>query len=171
MTGTYEWKPMPHKNDVRCPSCTRCSTFEFVACVKIARLVDVPFFKRSKQFEYRLFQGSWAGQNWKCWEHSRYLVRSHGLDLGSITCANCGYRRRHDLRWPEDAFFQIEYRSKTLWAFHRESAMELRAFIAAPQRVNKGYRWSKFLMHVPKEFLDAKARATVTKRLDRLLAV
>jgi hypothetical protein len=48
-----------------------------------------------------------AGYEPKHWAHSRYLYRSHGLDLGSIRCAHCQHRAKHVLRWPADAYFSI----------------------------------------------------------------
>ncbi len=35
MTEAYDWNPMPHKLDIRCPSCSSRAVFEFAEVVKI----------------------------------------------------------------------------------------------------------------------------------------
>lgn len=193
MTGPYEWNPMPHVLEVNCPKCGAPAVFEFAEVVRIQRREDIPYFENSSLFEYCKFQGSggrWhgavyyallhgppggtitnlpAGYSPSDWNHSRYLYRSHGTDVGAVACDACGLRTRHNLQWPSDARFQIDYRGQVLWAFHRESAQELRRYIASNDRNRENYRWEAFLRHVPTEFLTAKARETVVKRLDRIL--
>lgn len=194
MTGPYEWNPMPHVLDVRCPTCRNPAAFEFAEIVRIQRRDDVRYFQDSSWFEYRMFdggvQGRWHGAVYYAllhgppestirnlppgyspadWQHSPYLYRSHGTDEGAVACNVCGLRARHGLDWPNDAWFQIEYRGQVLWAFHRESAEELRKYIASEDRSREGYRWALFLRHIPTPFLTAKAREAVVQRLDRLL--
>jgi hypothetical protein len=196
MTGTYDWNPMPHTVDTRCPTCGEAAVFEFVEVVRIRLRADITFFQDSPLFEYRAFDGGvggrWHGAVYYAllhgppettirdlpsgyspsdWSHPKYLYRSVGIDEGAVACQACGRRQRHTLRWPQDARFQVEYRGQVLWAFHRESAQELRRYIASEQRDRQGYRWELFLRHVPKVFLGAKARETVVKRLDRLLGM
>jgi hypothetical protein len=90
--------------------------------------------------------------------------------MGAVACNACGLRARHCLDWPKDALFQIDYCGHVLWAFHRESAQELRSYIASEDRDREGYRWELFLRHIPTTFLTAKARDAVVKRLDRILS-
>lgn len=184
---------MPHTLDVRCTSCGAKAFFEFAEVVRIREKKNVPFFQDNDQFDYRLCTDS-CGQHWHAaiynaglhgrtvasirelpegysksdWEHSNYLYRSAGPTLGSILCGNCHLRSRHELRWPEDAYYQINYKSDVLWAFNDESASELRDFIASTDRKRHGYRWESFLMKVPTKFLRHEARNTIVKRLDRL---
>lgn len=195
MTGTYEWNPMPHVLDISCPSCGGRASFEFAEVVRIKRRVDLDFFKESPFFEYRFFEEAWAGTSWhgalffpglesrtadaaaplpegysaSDWEHGRYLYRSHGLDLGVAACSSCGTREKHRLDWPKDAYYQVQHRGSLLWAFHRESAAELRDFVSSDERSREGYKWQSFLLHIPHEFLTRKARQHVVKCLDRLL--
>ncbi len=195
MTGTYEWNPMPHVVEIRCPKCSSLATFEFAEVVKIHKKIDVPFFQKHKLFEYQLFSDR-IGNRWHAaifypglhvrdttalkslpegyertdWNHSRYLYRNHGLDVGTAICDGCGHRQKHKLDWPTESFFQVEYRKARLWAFHRESAVALRKFIASDDRDPKKFKWCSFLLHVPTHFLHHKARATILKRLDRLLS-
>jgi hypothetical protein len=195
MTGTYEWNPMPHVVDVRCPKCGGPALFEFAEVVRIQRRDDIPFFETSSLFRYCMFEGASGSGRWhgalyyallhgpaettiselpagyspSDWKHSKYLYRSHGLDEGAVACGACGLRQRHALNWPTDARFQIEHRGQVLWAYNRESAQELRRYIASEDRSRTGYRWGSFLLHVPTVFLTAKARAAVVKQLDRIL--
>jgi len=194
MTRAYDWNRMPHLVDVRCPDCRGAATFEFAVAVRIRRKRDIPFFQNHPLFEYALFDGHAGAGRWHGaifyaglhvrgtsalrklpdgyssadWNHSRYWYRTHGLDLGTIVCAACHARRKHTLRWPSDARFQVVYRGHVLWAFNHESAVVLRDHVASGSR--KRSRWSSFLLHVPKPFLTAKARPEVVKLLDRLLA-
>lgn len=50
MTGTYDWNPMPHKVDIKCPSCGSRALFEFAEIVKISLKKDVPFFENSARY-------------------------------------------------------------------------------------------------------------------------
>lgn len=181
MTRAYEWNPMPHVLDVRCPACGEQATFEFAEWVTVKK-VDQPFFAASKLFELRQVEHSGhrrhvavffhglhglgtaiirelpEGYVASDWDHSRYLYRSHGSDLGAVRCSHCGTRRVHTLQWPSDAWYQLDYHQHTLWAFHREAAQDLRAFIASSDRQTRDYRWAGMLMKVPGHFLTAKAR-------------
>lgn len=195
MTGTYDWNPMPHIVDVRCPSCDARASFEFAEIAKIRLKNDVPFFQNSDLFEYALFQDS-CGHKWhgaiyyagmhggsvtairdlpegyspENWEHSRYLMRSHGLDLGSVSCSSCGLLQKHVLEWPSDAYFSIQYKGQELWAFNQGSAKDLRDFIGGSARNVDDYKWRNFLLHIPSVFKKRGARDHVVKHLDRLLA-
>lgn len=185
---------MPHVVDVRCPDCTGPATFEFAEVARIRLRQDVPFFKKHPLFEHALVDSRNAEGRWHAaiffpglhvrdtsalrdlpdgyspsdWDHSKYSYRTHGLDVGTVVCSKCPLRRRHTLRWPEDARFQLGYRGQTLWAFNRDSAVALREFVASDDR--KATKWASFLLHVPKEFLAAKARSEVVKQLDRILS-
>lgn len=194
MTGTYDWNPMPHKVDVKCPQCGLRAEFEFAEVCRIGLKSDVDFFKNSSQFVYRQFQDS-CGHYWHgalyfaglhgdpCitlgdlppgyapgnWSHSRHLSRGHGLDLGSVVCEHCHLRSSHRLNWPGDAYYAVPYKNHVLWAFDRESACDLHDFILSRTRDRSMYRWSLFLLHVPTVFKTHKAREAVSKHLFRLL--
>ena len=191
---SYRHNPLPHVLAVTCPGCGGCARFEFATIVAIRLKKDTPFFEASAHFDYQLCIGR-GGHRWhgaifyaglhggtQCidglpegykasdWEHSKHLIRAEGLDEGALTCPACSRRNKHTLDWPEDAYFTLEYKGASLWAFHREAAQELRDFIASPDRHTRGYVWQAFLRKVPTTFKTKKARATVLKRLDRLLA-
>jgi hypothetical protein len=199
MTGRYDWNPMPHVVAVQCPQCGAEASFEFAEAVRIERRVDIPYFRGHSQFEYRFFEGRWAGTSYHAalyqqglhgaptraidatllpagyapsdWAHGRYLYRSHGLDLGAVVCRSCGLRRPHELEWPADSYFQLGFQRHVLWAFHRESCAELRDYIDSGHRDRSRYRWGSFLLHVPSVFLAAKVRRRIVKQLDKMLGV
>ena len=186
---------MPHTLDVRCPSCGESAFFEFAKVVRVREKKDVPFFQGNDQFDYLLCKDS-CGHRWHAavyyaglhgrtvdtirelpegyersdWAHSKNLYRGSGLDSGSVSCLRCGAHRRHDLQWPQDAFFQIEFKGEVLWAFNLESAIELRDYIASSNRDRGEYKWQSFLMKIPKKFLLQGARDTVSKRLGKIIA-
>lgn len=193
MTEIFDWNPMPHKLDVKCPKCGSMSEFEFAEIVRIELKKDVEFFINSNVFEYQMFSDS-CGHRWhgaiyfaglhgeaskaihslpegycaSSWEHSKYLLSSHST-LGSVRCKSCQYRSMHVLNWPQDAYFSIEIKGQVLWAFNTDSAMDLRAYIDSKDRRIRGYKYSSFLLHVPTYFKKQNVRKMVTKKLDRLL--
>ena len=139
MTGTYDWNPMPHKVDIRCPSCDEYAVFEFAEIVKISLKKDVPFFEESVLFEYQMFKDS-CGHKWhgaiyyanlhggsteairnlpegykpENWNHSKYLYRNHGSDLGAVSCSKCHMRKPYTLQWPSDAYFSLPIKGEVL---------------------------------------------------------
>ncbi len=185
---------MPHTLDVRCPSCGGRAFFEFAEAVRIRERKDIAFFQESNQFDYLRCKDS-CGHYWHAaiyyaglhgrtvesirelpdgyakseFAHSRYLYRSAGPRLGSISCDRCHLYQRHKLDWPKDAYFQIEYKDDVLWAFNAESAVELFHYITSTNRTRDHYKWEAFLMKVPTKFLRRGARKTITKRLEKLI--
>jgi hypothetical protein len=89
---------------------------------------------------------------------------------GSLICAACGRSARHELRWPTEAWFQIDYRGRVLWAFHREGAVALLDFIRSADRRRSGLAQESFLRRIPGHFLTAKARAQIVRKLETVLA-
>ena len=194
MTAPYEWNPMPHTLDVKCSRCEQRAYFEFAEIVRIKEKKDAQFFKDSDQFEYLLCQDS-CGHKWhgamffpglhgrtvntirelpdgyvpSDWAHSQYLYRSSNLDVGSVDCDQCGLRQLHQLKWPQDAYYQIEYKGQILWAFHRETANELKEYILSKDRDRTKFQWHSFLLHVPMIFLKQNAREEIVKKLEKLL--
>jgi hypothetical protein len=194
VTGTYEWNPMPHKVDVRCSNCRGLAIFEFAEVVKINLKKDVPFFQDSTLFEYHLLSDS-CGHKWhgafffsglhgsvqsitklpdgyspENWNHSKYLTRSYGFDLGSVSCQTCCTNQMHALDWPNEAYYSIEYKNSQLWAFNRESANDLYSFIIGSERKVSDFTWRGFLLHIPTVFKTKKAREPVAKKLNKLLS-
>lgn len=192
MTGLYEYFPMPHKLDVLCPHCGHLASFEFAEAAAVHKN-DLNFFKKNKTFTavrvpfgygfknaalyYHGFHGITQAakdipSNYPSdhWAHSRYLQRRSNGEPGTVLCNSCFLRQKTSLVWPEMAFFKIDVRGQTLWAFHRESAQDLYDFVASKERQQSAYRWAYFLRHVPGRFLDAKLRDEVCRKLLKLLS-
>ena len=186
---------MPHIVMVRCSECTSAADFEFAEIVKIKRKQDIAYFKKNEQFDYCKFEDRF-GQYWhgaiyypgfsgrtfgavkdlpvgyqpEDWTHSRYWKPlKFRYELGTLVCKSCGYREKKKLVWPNDAFFQIAYKSQVLWAFDRDSTMSLRDFIASTHRDRRNHRYQLFLRHIPSHFLAKHAREPVVKKLASLI--
>ncbi|TEU23082.1 hypothetical protein [Alkanindiges illinoisensis] len=194
MTGKYVWNPMPHKVDINCPLCGGHAVFEFAEVVKIELKKDIPYFKASNCFEYKTHE-DYCGHKWhgatyyaslnggstatitnlpdgykpEDWDHSKYLIRSHNTDNGAFTCGICQTRKVYVLNWPSDAFYSLSYKGKSLWAFNRESLIDLRDFIESNDRNTERYKWASFLLHVPTIFKKKSARADILKQINRML--
>ena len=195
MTGKYDWNPMPHTVNIKCPGCEANAIFEFAEVVKIKLKGDVPFFQESPLFDYEILEDS-CGHRWHAaiyysglhggsvaaisnlpegyepcdWEHSEYLYRGQGLDMGAVTCSKCSLMRRHILNWPQEAYYSINYKGQQLWAFNTESAQELLNYISSSNREVGDYKWRNLLLHVPTIFKKYKAREHVVKKLGALLS-
>lgn len=195
MTGLYEWNPMPYKVAIKCPRCGSYALFEFAEIVQIKLKKDIEHFQLSDQFDYHFFQDR-SGQRWhaavfypglhggstksisslpegyapELWNHSRYLTEHHDIPWGSFICTSCNKQSKHVLQWPEDAFYLVSHKGQSLWAFDRESAVELRDFIQSTSRNENDFRWERFLRHVPTVFKHQKNRDRIVKQIDKLLA-
>lgn len=187
---------MPYVLDIRCPKCQGRASFEFAVVRRIGKRRDIEFFRESPLFEYQTFQDS-CGHKWHAaifiarlhggstamlknlpngyaaedWENSKYRSERFGFMLGGYACHSCHVVLRHELEWPHDAFYQVDYRGDTLWAFHRESAVSLLEYLSATQRDASRHSWSSMLMKVPKQFQVASAREPLVKKLGAMLAV
>lgn len=195
MTGTYESNSIPHHLDIKCPKCQGCAEFEFAEIVRINLKSEVEFFQKSSIFEYQQFQDS-CGHIWHGalyfealhgspnlaihdlppgyapddWAHSKYLRSRREFPVGALRCSHCGTRAKHELAWPGDAYYSVGHRSQILWAYHRESAVELAQYLSSTARDISKYRWRSFLLHVPTTFKVRKAREAIVKQMSKLLA-
>lgn len=187
---------MPYSVEVRCPACSGLASFEYSEVVKIRLRKDIPFFQESKYFDYQQRVDS-CGHAWHAalffhglhlkdpgalkglpegyqpsdWSHSQYLMQRRRSEFGTLQCGRCNARKRHQIKWPADAWHQVSVKDRVLWAFHRESAMALRDYIASSKRDPKLHPWISFLLHIPQEFLASGVRSRVVKGLQRLLDV
>ena len=192
MTAVYEYYPMPHQLDISCPECGCLAHFEFAESREVRRK-DIATFKKIKSFNFGRYQDrvghfrniatyfhGLKGQSstekelpkdytLDEWNHSRYLTRRRNGDEGTIICHHCHTRKKAELAWPEMAFFKVDVKGHVLWAFHRESALDLYNFIASAERHQSAYRWAYFLRHVPGRFLTAKLRDEICKKFKKLL--
>ena len=153
---------------IRCPRCGREAAFEPPSYVLLRDEAKAAAADAS-------ITGVWRGGAYEVLRyphlvHWKELVRlRRGLrPVGICRCGACGYLNRHLLDWPREAFYAVSLRGRTLWMRSREHAAALRGYVAAEDRQRvPGARW---LSRVPKEFLAARNRAPLVKKLDQLLA-
>ena len=194
MTLPYQDNPITHVVAIACPNCRKEAFFEFAEYVKIRLRKDVSYFQNSKYFEHRKVRNSDgqgvnlavffhklqghglpaiddlpAGYAMSDWTHYDHLYRSFKYNWGTAFCISCGLRRKHELSWPQEAYFQIVYKGHVLWAFDRRCAGELLNFIQSKDRDRSKYNHSTFLLKLPPQFLAKNARDTVVKRLTQKL--
>ena len=194
--------PMPPVLSVRCPSCGECSEFEHATVQVIQKNNDIDFFKKSSFFEFEDTEGhpGYAiyfprlgrdlenleslpdGYDIKDWQHDKYWGH-RSCDMGVLQCNNCFLRSKHNLKWPEDAYFKVEYKGDWLWAFDKATAELLLNYIASDERNKtisgfiqakshkievKGYH--RFLLKIPEKFQARQARGPIVKKLRKVLA-
>ncbi len=197
MSNPYTQTRLPDCVSVRCPNCEGHAQFEYASYVGIKERKDIGYFEASDHFTYVTSTDSYNamkhlavyyhGLNGNTLhtisdlpdgyetEHWTYTTTWGAgrmyryLDHGVLACPACHLRRKHVLKWPDDAWFQVTYRGQTLWAFDRDSATSLLAFVSATDRKLKHFSHNKFLLKVPAHFLSAKARGPVVKKLSALL--
>jgi hypothetical protein len=153
---------------IRCPRCGREAAFEPATST---HLTD----DARKAAADPSLMGVWHGRayvvlrypelvSWK--DVARY--RRDLRPLGVCRCGACGTLKRHLLSWPAQAYHAVSIRGRTLWMYGRDHVLALRAYVAAADRRKvPGARW---LSRVPSEFLAARNRSLLVKKLDALLA-
>ncbi|HEX8244821.1 MAG TPA: hypothetical protein VF541_15040 [Longimicrobium sp.] len=153
---------------IRCPRCGREAAFEPPSYV--LERDDAKAAAADPSLE-----GTWHGRYYEVLRYPALIGRKELARfrreirrVGICRCGACGYLNRHLLEWPAEAFYAVSIRGRTLWMYDRGHALRLRAYVAAEDRQRvPGARW---LSRVPKEFLAARNRAELVKKLDRLLA-
>jgi len=153
---------------IRCPRCGREAAFEpatyLLAGAAARAAADDP-----------AVTGIWRGGAYEVIRYPRLkgwkdaVRRRRGWrPSGICRCGACGYLNRHLLDWPREAFYAVSLRGRTLWMRSREHALALRHYVAADDR--QRVPGARGLSRVPKEFLAARNRAPLVKRIDALLA-
>ncbi len=205
---TYAPPVMTPYATIRCPECGGAANFAF-ATWQIIKKEDVKFFERSKDFE--VFKGQHShgsyfraalyypglnnnlenihnlpeGYKASQWRH-RYWYSTppkEKYNAGTIRCTECLVQKKHQLNWPADAYFQIDHKGQTLWAYDRKFALKLLKYIESNDR-DKTVYWHPhgqpdklypaddwFLRKIPEHFQTAKARPAIVKKLKKLLGV
>lgn len=188
MTGIYEYWSLPHKLEIRCPACQCKASFEFAQLAQIQLKKDIIYFQQHPDFEYQLFQDR-SGHYWhaafyypnlsiginqiqdlpKGYDETSWVTRYSTYSSGGVICKSCSCKQKHELNWPNDAYYVVMYKQQTLWAFHQEAATDLYHYLAENLRDHKIYRHSFFLLHIPTIFKQKKARDHLTKQLLKML--
>ena len=170
MIEGYWWSRLPDTVTVTCRECGGPATFEsaseMISGDSARALRDDPAAVGVE------LAGSFLRNRFPYLFPRRTIPRGHfghydGAE-GVVTCPRCVTRYAHRLAWPAEAFYRLEHRGATLWAWNREYLVMIRDFIASEQRDTPGHFY--FSRKLPKAFLLAKRRAMLTAKLDRLLA-
>lgn len=184
---------------IKCPDCKLPVDFYFAAFKSVPNK-DIEYFKNSKNFTVveklpghggyynvaffyhglrdnlqnisDLPEGYWP----EMWNRNYWFsCRVKGFEnSGSYRCAECATQRKYNLSWPNDAYYQINYRGNVLWAYDRHTAVRLFDYIRSHTRLKSPENsivqdW--FLRKIPEHFQSAKARDEITKKLGKLLGV
>lgn len=181
--------PMPPQVAINCPNCGKHAQFEFAICCCIVKKTHRPYFEKSEHFE--VIDPSTAGQpklaayypglspniqniknlpeeySTDMWRHGHYWSRDYEGDYGVATCQSCSLRRKHILDWPQDAYYQIEYRGEILWAFNKSTAHALLKYIESDERQLGIDGYGHFLFKIPTVFKSKKARDHIVKKFSQ----
>ena len=90
-----------------------------------------------------------------------------------MSCTACGKNGVHELDWPADSFFRIEWQGEILRAETRAMLLDIRALIAAETNrgaISRRSRYYAKLVRLPKSVLAANARKPLLAKIDALLA-
>ncbi|EKU51722.1 hypothetical protein ACINWC323_1296 [Acinetobacter sp. WC-323] len=88
--------------------------------------------------------------------NTRYSMQSRG----GVICESCGYKQKHELNWPNDAYYVVMYRHQPLWAFHREAAVELYEYLSESLRDHKNIAILSFY-YIFRQSLSKKKRVNM----------
>jgi len=112
---------------------------------------------------------------WKAPKTSSQYLRGGGaegggypvLHQGMAQCSGCHTNGKHTLNWANDAYWSWDIRGAVLWAWDTDHARRILDYIG---RINRFRPASYDLRHIPKEFLTAKVRELVVKRISASFA-
>lgn len=94
-----------------------------------------------------------------------YLHQHEGKIFGVISCGRCGFRKKHCLNWPNDAYFRFDTVAGELWAYTREHLVQIYRYVSGDR-----HRQSAFdLNRLPKEFLLARHRDRLLRQIELFL--
>jgi len=197
---------LPAYIDVICPDCRGIAKFGFAVSRAVQRRDDYPFFEESKSFELvkppygrkeaihypglsaRIEQSELPdGYSPEMWNRQYfrldYTQNGKNSAEGALSCPACAFQRKHKVKWPDEAYFQVEYRGKVLWAYDRQTAIKLLNYVESKER-RKGIDYyiptkthripfrtvDRFLHKIPAHFLTKSAREKVSKKLRKKLS-
>ncbi len=177
---------------IKCTNCNHPADFFFASIINVKKK-DANYFSKSKHFVLKKDKGwsSWKTYYY-VWYYPMLSPRLENISdfpdeyktghrkggfsyydyqgqvlygsEGVLVCSFCKTLEKHKLDWPRDAYFQLEYKGKTLWAYDRSYALKLLAYIRSDGRkkrvvsttghVTQDY----FLRKIPGHFQAKKAR-------------
>ena len=160
--------------DISCPSCSSRALFhepfEFVGSNR--DLVGRPYHEWGGWKVIELFPSVYK---WQPPKTSSQYLRGGGdnglggyplLHRGLYQCDHCHNNQKHTLDWPRDAFWSWDIRGNQLWAWDANHAQRILDYIQPLSRIQCV---SYDLRYIPKEFLTAKVRELVVRRITKSL--
>ncbi|EKE76146.1 hypothetical protein [Gallaecimonas xiamenensis] len=175
---------LPAPIEVRCPHCQGQAFFEEPFEFHSARHFDAsaehrPVHRWSNWLVVERFPSHYR---WKAPRSSGAYIRSGGyqeggvpeseggyplMTQGLIRCPACHQQSRRRLQWPTDAYWQWQIRGQCLWAWDRQHALAILAYVQADNRPSR--RGGSPVRYVPSHFLTAKIRELVVRKLTQSL--
>lgn len=101
--------------------------------------------------------------------NSRDAYYHYNNKLGVCVCQNCGTRKKYELNWQQDAYYQTTIKNQVLWAFDKQHLVSIKQFIQSSNRCEKSHQNWHYLFHLPTIFKKQKNRDEVIKKIDKLL--
>jgi len=161
--------------DIKCPECGGLAKFEepfeFLSPKTVGADDTRPRHKWGGWVVVERFPSQFT---WKAPSTQPYL-RGGGdngqigyplLTYGLVQCPNCHANTKHKLHWPHDAYWQWDIRGKLLWAWDRDHAEAILAYVKATIRPP---RHSCYLRYISTHFLSAQVRDLVVRKMESSL--
>ncbi len=166
--------------DVRCPACGKLAKFEepfeFFSKNEVQPAETRPMHRWGGWLVLERFPSHFPWQAPSCssqylslgYDKSGYALRSNGLLLCSFFHVQ-QMQQKHTLKWPGDAYWQWEIRGKLLWAWDRNHAEAILAYVKKTTRSSRYY--APLIKRLPTHFLTAKVRHLVVKKITAQIAL
>ncbi|WP_171209760.1 MULTISPECIES: hypothetical protein [unclassified Ruegeria] len=88
--------------------------------------------------------------------------------LGTSICDNRHTSRKTKIRWPQDAYFQLNYSGRLLWFYNREHVAAMLELLGGKAPANHTWRYW-FDRKLPTVFKTTRARRQLPAKLKRML--
>lgn len=164
--------------DIQCPQCGELARFEepfeFQTDKPLVTAEMRPYHQWGGWFVIERFPAQFP---WKAPSSSQKYLRGGGgsryggyplLTDGLVQCPTCHSNHKHRLDWPKEAYWQWHIRGQVLWAWDKEQAQAMLAYIKAFVRPAKR---PYSLRHIPTHFLSAKVRDLVVRKMGNSLNI
>lgn len=190
MTYIYDWFGIQRDEglEITCPNCQGHAHFFFAKFIKIRHKKDDVLFQTHPLFDHIIIKNSYGiTERNAVYYPNLYGIKPltdddmpehyHCCDLyyhynnksGVCVCQNCGIRKKYELNWQKDAYYQTTIKNQVLWAFDKEHLLNIKKFIQSNHRNEKAYRNHHYLFHLPTIFKEHKNRDELVKKIDKLL--
>jgi hypothetical protein len=87
---------------------------------------------------------------------------------GWVHCT-CSVPFRHDLDWPEEAWFKVKVHGRILWALNRADALHILSFVCSTNRKGEAVSRYHVIRKLPRYFQLASHRRIICRKFEALL--